>query len=105
MAETLVWNSRKKLIQMFEQFLPNPRDMLPVLEAITNSQGWVKSTKEAVEVRLEPLDVPRFKAAQIQLCRALNEKNIRLKNGKRLLYDVGENPTRKMSATRLRRAH
>jgi hypothetical protein len=97
MAETLVWNSRKKLIGMFEEFLPNPRDMIPVLEAITGSRGWVRSTKEAVEVRLEPLDIPRFKAAQIQLCRALNEKQIRLQNGKRLLYDVGADPTPKMS--------
>lgn len=97
LAEALVWNSRKKLIEMFGEFLPNPRDLIPVLEAITNSRGWVRSTKESVEVRLEPLDTPRFKAAQIQLCRALNEKNIRLKNGKRLLYDVGEEPPQKLS--------
>ncbi|UCG54953.1 MAG: helix-turn-helix domain-containing protein, partial [Dehalococcoidia bacterium] len=76
LAETLVWNSRKKIIEIFAEFLPNPRDLIPVLEAITNSRGWVKSTREAVEVRLEPLDIPRFKVAQIQLCRALNEKNI-----------------------------
>jgi hypothetical protein len=97
LAEALVWNSRKKLIGMFAEFLPNPRDMIPVLEAITSSRGWVRSTKEAVEIRLEPLDIPRFKAAQIQLCRALNEKQIRLQNGKRLLYDVGADPTPKMS--------
>jgi hypothetical protein len=99
LAEAVVWNSRKKLIGMFAEFLPNPRDMIPVLEAITSSRGWVRSTKETVEIRLEPLDIPRFKAAQIQLCRALNEKQIRLQNGKRLLYDVGAdpNPTPKMS--------
>jgi transposase len=97
LAEALVWNSRKKLIGMFAEFLPNPRDMIPVLEAITSSRGWVRSTKEVVEIRMEPLDIPRFKAAQIQLCRALNEKQIRLKNGKLLLYDVGADPTPKMS--------
>lgn len=97
LAESLVWNSRKKLIDLFGRFLPNPRDLIPILETITKSRGWVRSTREAVEIRLEPLDTPRFKAAQIQLCRALNEKQIRLKNGKRLLYDVGECPNRKMS--------
>ena len=92
LAETLVWNSRKKLIHMFKEFLPNPRDLIPVLDAITNSRGWVRSTREAIEIRLEPLETPGFRAAQIQLCRALNEKNIKLKNGKRLLYDVGPAP-------------
>ena len=92
LAETLVWNSRKKLIGMFKEFLPNPRDVIPVLEAITSCRGWVKSSREAIEVRLEPLDTPRYQAAQIQLCRALNEKQIRLNNGKLLLYDVGPEP-------------
>jgi transposase len=92
LAQSLVWNSRKKLIGIFKEFLPNPRDVIPVLEAITSCRGWVKSTREAIQVRLEPLDTPRYQAAQIQLCRALNEKQIRLNNGKLLLYDVGPEP-------------
>jgi hypothetical protein len=92
LAQSLVWNSRKKIIEIFKEFIPNPRDLIPVLEAITSSRGWVRSTREAIEVRLEPLETPRFKAAQIQLCRALNEMEIRLNNGKRLLYDVGPEP-------------
>ena len=94
LAEALFWNSRKKLVQIFKEFLPNERDIRPVLEAITESRGWIKSTREAIEIRLEPLETPRYKAAQIQLCRYLNEKEIRLQNGKRLLYDVGPDPTR-----------
>jgi len=92
LAETLFWNSRKKLIEIFRGFLSNERDLLPVLDAITQSRGWIKSTKEAMMIRLEPLETPRFKAAQIQLCRYLNEQEIRLENGKRLLYDVGPAP-------------
>ena len=80
--------------------MPNPRDLIPILEAITNSRGWVRSTKEAIEIRLEPLDRASFIAAQIQLCRALNEKEIRLKNGKRLLYDVGPEPESVKKITR-----
>ena len=94
LAEALSWNSRKKLVQIFKEFLPNERDIRPVLEAITESRGWIKSTREAIEIRLEPLETPMYKAAQIQLCRYLNEKEIRLQNGKRLLYDVGPDPTR-----------
>lgn len=92
LAETLFWNSRKKLIEIFRGFLSNERDLLPVLDAITQSRGWIKSTKEAMVIRLEPLETSRFKAAQIQLCRYLNEQEIRLENGKRLLYDVGPDP-------------
>lgn len=92
LAQSLVWNSRKKLIEILREFLPNPRDLIPVLEAITNCRGWIRSTAEAIEVRLEPLDTPRFKAVQMQLCRALNQMNVRLNNGKRLLYDVGPEP-------------
>jgi len=92
LAESLVWNSRKKLIEMLSAFLPDIRDQIPVLEAITKCRGWVRSSSEAIEIRLEPLETPRFKAAQIQLCRTLNEKKIRLLNGKLLLYDVGNKP-------------
>lgn len=91
-AEALVWNSRKKILEIFKEYLPNPRDLIPVLEAITNCHGWIRSTSEVMEIRLEPLDTPRFKAAQIQLCMRLNEMNVRLNNGKLLLYDVGHEP-------------
>jgi hypothetical protein len=94
LAGSLFWNSRKKLVQIFKEFLPNERDLRPVLEAITESRGWIKSTREVIEIRLEPLETPMYKAAQIQLCRYLNEKGIRLQNGKRLLYDVGPDPTK-----------
>ena len=94
LTEAIVWNSRKKLVQLFRNYLPNERDLIPVLDAITKSRGWIRSTKEVIEIRLEPLETKRFEAAQIQLCRYFNEKEIRLANGKRLLYDVGPDPTK-----------
>lgn len=94
LTEALVWNSRKKLVQLFRNYLPNERDLIPVLDAITKSRGWIRSTKAVIEIRLEPLETKRFEAAQIQLCRYFNEKEIRLANGKRLLYDVGPDPTK-----------
>jgi len=94
LTEALVWNSRKKLVQLFRNYLPNERDLIPVLDAITKSRGWIRSTKEVIEIRLEPLETKRFEAAQIQLCRYFNENEIRLANGKRLLYDVGPDPTK-----------
>lgn len=91
-SEMVFWNMRRKLARQLYTYLPDNRDLLPVLDAITSSRGWIKSTKEVLIVRLEPLEVPRFKDAQIQLCRYLNNQKIRLPNGKLLQYDVGINP-------------
>ena len=68
--------------------MSNKRDLIPALEAITRCRGWIKSSSEAIIVKLEPLDTPRFMAAQIQLCRTLNQKKIRLKNGKKIIFKV-----------------
>lgn len=91
-AEMIFWNSRKKLSKLLFTFLPDNRDLLPVLDAITSSKGWIKSTKKTIIIRLEPLETPRFKDAQIQLCRYLNGQKIKLPNGKLLQYDVAINP-------------
>ena len=91
-AEMIFWNTRKNLSKLLYNYLPDNRDLLPVLDAITGSRGWVKSTKEMLAVRLEPLETPRFRDAQIQLCRHINNQNIKLPNGKLLQYDVGKNP-------------
>ncbi len=88
----IFWNSRKKLSKLLFTFLPDNRDLLPVLDAITSSKGWIKSTKKTLIIRLEPLETPRFKDAQIQLCRYLNGQKIKLPNGKLLQYDVAINP-------------
>ncbi|MBS3772215.1 MAG: helix-turn-helix domain-containing protein, partial [Bacteroidales bacterium] len=91
-SEMIFWNTRKKLSRLLFTYLPDERDLLPVLDAITSSRGWIKSSKETLTVRLEPLEVPRFRDAQIQLCRYLNNQEIKLPNGKLLQYDVGNNP-------------
>ena len=86
------WNTRRKLARTLYTYLPDNRDLLPVLDAITSSRGWIKSTKEIIIVRLEPLEIPRFRDAQVQLCRHLNNEGIKLPNGKLLQYDVGVDP-------------
>lgn len=91
-SEMIFWNTRRKLARLLYTYLPDNRDLLPVLDAITSSRGWIRSTKDMFVVRIEPLEVPRFKDAQIQLCRYLNDQKIKLPNGKLLQYDVGNNP-------------
>ncbi|MDA3891071.1 MAG: hypothetical protein PF517_05330, partial [Salinivirgaceae bacterium] len=67
-------------------------DLLPVLDAITSSKGWIKNTKNTITVKLEPMEIPRFRDAQKQLCRHINNEKIKMPNGKLMQYEVGDNP-------------
>jgi transposase len=88
-TEVVFWNTRKKLIAVLKEFLPDERDLIPVLEAITKCRGIVKSTKDSVIVKLEPLEKQKFRQAQIQFCRRLNDMGAKLDNGKKIFFDVG----------------
>jgi hypothetical protein len=88
-TEVVFWNTRKKLISLLKEYLPDERDLIPVLEAITKCKGVIKSTKDAVIVKLEPLERQKFRQAQIQFCRRLNDMGAKLDNGKKIFFDVG----------------
>ena len=87
-TEVVFWNTRKKLIAILKEYLPDERDLIPVLEAITKCRGIVKSTKDTISVKFEPLERPKFRQAQIQFCRILNEMGAKLDNGKKIFFDV-----------------
>ena len=67
--------------------------MVDLFYAITHCHGWVKSGKAEVIVRLEPIQQPKRRAAQIQLCRKLTSLGARLPSGKWLKVEVGDDPT------------
>ncbi len=85
LCETLFWNSRKELILRFKQFIPDFRDTIPVLEALIKAPGKIKNTQKCILVRIEVHTTPRYKSAQIQLLRYMNNLNIKI-NGKLLQY-------------------
>lgn len=87
-TEVIFWNTRKKLIKLLKDYLPDERDLIPVLEAITKCTGKIKSTRNTIIVKLEPLERPKFRQAQIQFFRRLNEMEAKFDNGKKLLFDV-----------------
>lgn len=87
LCQTVFWNSRKELVERFAQYLPNHRDTIPVLEALINAPGRIRSTPLSILVKLETLDTPRFKSAQIQLLRYMNNLKIKI-NGKLLQFDT-----------------
>ena len=85
---TVFWNARKELIKIFKEYLPNERDLTPVLEAITTARGEIKSNDNTMTITLEPLERFQFRQAQIQLCRKLNSMKARFDNGKLIIFDV-----------------
>ena len=92
LSGSLVWNSRKKLIEIFTNYVPDKRDTIPVLEAIIKGKGWIRTTRTTVTVKLEPLERKSYRTAQIQLCRHLNTLETKLGDGKILLFDVSNQP-------------
>jgi hypothetical protein len=90
LAQTVFWNTRKALHQKFYEFLPNERDTLPVLESLINAPGKIKATKQMLHIKLELQETPRFRSAQIQLIRYINNLNISL-NGKLVQFDKMSN--------------
>ncbi len=89
-----VWNARKQMVDWLIEydFYNNKRDVVDLVYAMSDCQGWVKSTSEEVIFRMEPLQQPKRRIAQESLCRKLNELCARTQTGKWFYYEVGENP-------------
>ena len=85
-CESLFWNSRKELTERFFQYLPDMRDTIPVLEALIKAPGKIQSSANMIFVKLEISETPRFKSAQIQLLRYMNNLDCHI-NGKLLRFD------------------
>ena len=87
-----VWNARKQMVDWLQAYYDRENDVVDLFYAITHCHGWVRNTAEAVTVRLEPLQQPKRRAAQEQLCRKLTALGAQLPLGKRLVIEVGESP-------------
>lgn len=87
-----VWNSRKDMVDLLRQHWNQENEIVDLFYAITECHGWIRSNKEEVRVRLEPLQQPRRRFAQEQLCRKLTYLATRLPMGKLLVMEVGEDP-------------
>lgn len=89
---TSVWNARKDMVDLLRPDWNQEDEIVDLFYAITECQGWIRSNKEEVRVRLEPLEQPRRRFAQEQLCRKLTYLATRLPIGKLLVMEVGEDP-------------
>jgi len=88
-----VWNVRKQMVEWLRTFFNQENELVDLFYAITNCHGWIKSTKSEVIVRLEPLQQPKRRLAQEQLCRKLMSLGALTPMGKCLMIEVGESPS------------
>lgn len=91
-ATSSVWNARKQMVEWLLPFYENKNEYVDLFYAITSCQGWIKSEKHKVTVRLEPLEQPSRRAAQEQLCRKLTGLGALTPAGKSLAVEVGNCP-------------
>jgi len=87
-----VWNARKQMVEWLRTFFNQENELVDLFYTITNCHGWIKSTKSEVIVRLEPLQQPKRRLAQEQLCRKLTSLGAQTPMGKWLMIEVGESP-------------
>lgn len=99
-----VWNVRKLMVDWLIEydFYNDERDVVDLVYAMLNCQGWVKSTSEEVIFRMEPLQQPKRRIAQESMCRKLNELCARTQTGKWFYYEVGENPGQELKLSKKR---
>jgi transposase len=90
LTASMVWNARRTLIDMMRRHYNDERDVVNLLDHITRCQGWIKSTQQAVLVKLEPMDLPRYRVAQKEFINELNGLKPCMPNGKLIIFSVGE---------------
>jgi len=91
-ATSSVWNARKQMVEWLLPFYEDKNEYVDLFYAITSCQGWIKSEKHKVIVRLEPLEQPGRRVAQTQLCRKLTGLGALTPTGKSLVVEVGNCP-------------
>ena len=87
-----VWNSRKQVIEWLRPYYTNKNEIVDLFYAITQCQGWIKTTRTSVTVRIEPLQQVSRRAAQEQLCRKLTSLGVQTPTGKFMIIEVGDSP-------------
>lgn len=89
---TSVWNARKKMVEWLRECYNQENDVVDLFYATTNTHGWIRNTETAITVRLEPLEQPRRRKAQEQLCRKLTALGAQCLTGKKFVVEVGNSP-------------
>ncbi len=83
------------MVNILKPYYQNEDEVVDLFYAISDCHGWIKVTGKTIHIRLEPfLQKKRFQA-QNYLCTKLTGLGAKAPNGKRFLFEVGENPLKK----------
>jgi hypothetical protein len=93
-ATCSIWNARKQMVDWLKPFFSGENEIVDLFYAISNCQGWVKTTRDKVIVRIEPLEQPKRRMTQEQLCRKLTNLGAVTPNGKWMVIEVGSCPVK-----------
>ncbi len=89
---TSAWNARKQMVDWLQPMFNNKNEVVDLFYAIADCQGWIQCTAQKIIVRLEPLQQPKRRAAQEQLCRKLTSLCAKTPLGKAMVIEIGGAP-------------
>ena len=89
-VSSLVWNARKKGVEILTQLYPYKNDVVDLFYAIINCHGSVKINEKEIRVILEPLQQPTRRAAQIDFCRKLTDLGVKTPGKKSMIIQVAK---------------
>ncbi len=93
-ATCSIWNARKQMVDWLKPFFNEENEIVDLFYAIADCHGWVKTTRDKVIVRIEPLERPKRRMAQEQLCRKLTNLGAVTPTGKWMVIEVGNCPVK-----------
>lgn len=89
-VSSLVWNVRKKGVEILCQLYPYKNDVVDLFYAIINCHGSVKINEKEIKIILEPLQQPTRRSAQIDFCRKLTELGVKTPGKKSMIIQVAQ---------------
>jgi hypothetical protein len=86
----LVWNARKKAVEILKQLYPFENDVVDLFYAIVDCHGTVQVNATEIIVTLEPLQQSSRRIAQIDFCRKLTQMGAKTPMKKNMIIQVSK---------------
>ena len=86
----MVWNARKKAVEILKQLYPFENDVVDLFYAIVDCHGTVQVNATEIIVTLEPLQQSSRRIAQIDFCRKLTQMGAKTPMKKNMIIQVSK---------------
>jgi len=71
--QIIAYNSEPMLLELFEKYYHDKRDIEQILDKIINHGGAIKLYNGKLYVLLDPIATPRYRRAAMELCQEINQ--------------------------------